>query len=399
MPSVTIIERKRRERGSGTEPKWNPARQRFELQVTLGTGKRRTVRAKTQRAVERARDDLLRSVENGLPTPSTRLTLGTFLDEWIESVRVASLHGKPKRTTYRVYEVHVRVHLKPSLGKQPLSTLSVDKVQRFFDGKLAEGHSASNMSRVRATLRIALGRAERQRLVQWNVAKLIDLHVPDNSRIGKALEPEQAQALLAAAEGERQAPMLLFLVVTGLRLGEAQALRWRDVDARRKRLTVRHTLEQLPREQWVLTTPKSRPSRDRVIPLVPPALDVLRQQRDRQKFEHGAAREAWLDNDFVFANEIGDATSQRHVQDAMKRSLVRAGLDPTLRVHDLRHTAGSYLPALGIPLPTVQAIMGHSTLAMTQRYAHVQEAMLEDAAERMAAFFGALQTSATRQTS
>ena len=125
------------------------------------------------------------------------------------------------------------------------------------------------------------------------------------------------------------------------------------------------------------------------------ALEVLRQQHDRQEFERKKAREAWLDLDFVFANEVGDVTAQRGVQDAMKRSLARAGLERTYRVHDLRHTAGSYLPAMGIPLPTVQAIMGHSTLAMTQRYAHVQEAMLADATERMAAFFGAMQADAS----
>jgi integrase len=196
--------------------------------------------------------------------------------------------------------------------------------------------------------------------------------------------------------------MLAFLVATGLRLGEAQALRWRDVDEKRKRLQVRHTLEpsdkileQVPSEPWALVEPKSRPSKDRRVPLVPIALEVLRLQRDRQEFERKRAREAWQDNDFVFANEVGDVTAQRGVQDAMKRSLARAGLETDYRVHDLRHTAGSYLPALGIPLTTVQAIMGHSTLAMTARYAHVQEAMLDDAAERMAAFFGGLQAAAT----
>jgi integrase len=227
------------------------------------------------------------------------------------------------------------------------------------------------------------------------VAKLVEISVPDNSRVGKALDPEQVTALLDAARTERHGPLLAFLVTTGLRLGEAQALRWRDVDEKRKRLQVRHTLEQLPGEPWVLVEPKSRPSKDRRVPLVPLALDVLQQQKDRQRFEKERAGSAWVDHDFVFANEVGDAISQRGVQDAMKRSLERAGLDADTRVHDLRHTAGSYLPAVGIPLTTVQAIMGHSTLAMTARYAHVQDAMLEDAAARMAAFFSGVHSSAS----
>ena len=392
MTSVTKGPRRRRTKGSGTAPRWNAARECFEAKVTLADGTRRMVRAKTEREVEKLREVALNAVENGEPVPTKRLTVGEFLDRWIESVRVASLHGKPKRQTYRSYEGHVRVHLKPGIGDESLARLSVDRLQQFFDDKLEEGCSPANMDRVRATLRIALGRAERQKLVTRNVAKLVEISAPDNSRVGKALDPEQVTALLAATESERHGPLLAFLVTTGLRLGETQALRWQDIDEKRKRLQVRHTLEQLPGEPWRLIEPKSRPSKDRRVPLVPLALSVLRQQKDRQEFERKCAGSAWVDNDFVFANEIGDAIGQRGVQDAMKRSLERAGLDLEHRVHDLRHTAGSYLPALGVPLPTVQAIMGHSTRAMTQRYAHVQDTMLEDAAQRMAEFFGALRS-------
>ena len=272
----------RREKGSGSAPRWNPTRKRWELKVTLADGTRRMLTHKTsQFQLERLRETTLRAIENGDPTPTQRLTVGEFLDRWLKSVHAASQQGKPKRQTFRSYDTHVRIHLKPGLGRVPLAQLSVDQVQAFFDEKLETGHSAANMDRVRATLRLALGRAERQKLVSRNVAKLVEISVPDNSRVGKALDPDQVAALLAAAEGERNGPLLAFLVATGLRLGEARALRWRDVDEKRKRLTVRHTLEQLPHEPWRLVNPKSRPSKDRIVPLVPLALDALRQQKDR----------------------------------------------------------------------------------------------------------------------
>lgn len=384
----------RREKGSGTAPRWDKKRQRWTLNITLPDGSKRTLTHKTSaHELEQLRDRVLQAIANGEPTPTAKLTLGVFLDRWIESIRVASLHGKPKRGTWRSYDVHVRVHLKPVLGDEPLARLAVQRVQQFYDDKIAAGATPANMQRVNATLRIALGRALKQGLVTRNVAKLVEISVPDNNRVGKALEPEQVEALQAAAVSERHGPMLTFLVVTGLRLGEAQALRWRDVNDHRGELKVRHTLEQLPNEPWHLVPPKSRPSRDRVVPLVPAALEVLRQQRDRQRFESQRAREAWVEQDFVFANEVGDVVAQRGVQDAMKRSLGRAGLDLDTRVHDLRHSACTFLIAMGIPLPTVQAIMGHSTLVMTERYTHVQSAMLDDAKARMAAFFAGLGTS------
>jgi len=388
----------RRENRSGGKPWWNEAKQRFEVKYTAADGKRKTLTHKTSAyELEKLLTAELKAIEEGQPSPSSKRTLGEFLDQWIKSVEIASRSGKPKRRTHISYAGHVRVHLKPGLGEVPLARLSVDAVQQFFDDKMDEGATPANMNRVRATLRIALGRAERQKLVPRNVAKLVEISVPDNSRVGKALEPEQVTTLLTAAEGERSGPLLAFLVVTGLRLGEAQALRWRDVNERRECLTVHHTLEHLSDEPWALVPPKSRPSRGRVVPLVPLALEVLHQQRDRQRFEREHAREAWLDKDFVFANELGDVTAQRGVQDAMKRSLKRAGLDLTYRVHDLRHSACTYLIAMGIDLPTVQAIMGHSTLAMTQQYTHVQTAMLDNARQRMAAFFGGFRPAAGGQ--
>lgn len=381
----------RREKGSGEKPRWNAARNRWELRVTLD-GKRKLVTGATGHETEKKREAELDAFAKGQPSPSSKLTLGDWLDSWLKTVHVGTLQHppKPKRTTYRSYAGHVRVHLKPGLGDVPLVKLTAARVQAFFDDKMQAGESAANMGRVRATLRIALGRAKALGLVTDNVAgRVVQIPTADNSRVGKALEPEQVETLLEAAQSERNGPMIAFLVLTGLRLGEAQALRWRDVDERKNRLWVRGTLERLPGQRWTVELPKTEKSR-RQVPLVPPALEILQLQRDRQTFEKSRAQDAWLDEGFVFANEQGDVTAQEGVRDAFKRSLVRAGIDPDHRVHDLRHTTVTYLIALGIPLPTVQAIVGHSTLAMTQRYAHVQEAMLDDAAERMATFFGGL---------
>jgi integrase len=380
----------RRAKGSGTKPTWDAQRQRWVCRVTLADGSRRSIRTRTEKECEKERARLLEAVDSGSPTPASKLTVAAFLDDWIASVEVASRSGKPKRRTYVSYEMHCRVHLKPGLGSLPLAKLSVSAVQKWADAKLAAGHSPASMSRVRATLRIALGRALRQKLVTSNVAKLVELSVPDNSRVGRALDPAQVASLLAAAETERHGPMLAFLVCTGLRLGEALALRWSDVDERKGRVVVRHTLERLPNQPWRLTPPKSRPSKDRRVPLVPTARMVLTRQKDRQRFESDRAGSAWLGDEFVFANEQGGPSAARGVQDAFKRSLGRADLPLDLRVHDLRHSACTYLIAAGVPLTTVQSILGHSTLVMTQRYAHTADTMLEDAGERLAAFFGAM---------
>lgn len=386
-------QRRRRAKGSGSRVTWDATRKVYTTQVTLADGSRRTVRAKTEREAEKARAKLLGEIEGGMPTPSERLTVGEYLDEWLESVRVstqapsADSKRKRKRQTFRSYEGLVRVHLKPALGKHSLKLLSPAQVQReLIDTKLAAGSSARRVDMMRAVLRIALNRALRMDLVSRNVAELVDIDAPEKSRVAEALEPDETVALLEAARGYRYGPLITFLVTTGLRLGEALALRWSEVDLKRRYLRVEKTLEWLPNEPWTRADPKAASSRRRV-PLVAPATEALQAEQDRQTFVRKRAGDAWLDNGLVFSNDLGDAIRERCIQDGFKDALRRADLSSTQRVHDLRHTAGSYLHMLGVPLVTIQSILGHSTLAMTQRYAHVFEPMVDEALEKLEAFY------------
>jgi integrase len=385
----------RRARGSGERPKWNPDRKVFELRVTLADGTRRWIRETTERQAEKARDQLLGDLESGLPTPSERLTLGDYLDEWLESVRVSTLapegaRRKRKRKTYVSYEGLVRVHIKPAIGKRSLKLLSADQVQReLIDSKLAAGCSPRRVEMMRATLRIALNRAVALGMLARNVAggKLLDIDVPNNSRVAEALEPDETTALLEAVRGYRYGPLVTLLVTSGLRLGEALALRWSEVNLKDRYLRVEKTLEWLPKQPWSREDPKANSSKRRV-PLVAPAIEALQAEQDRQTFaRRRVGEEAWLKTGLVFTNDRGDAIRERCVQDGFKDGLRRAGLASTVRVHDLRHTAASYLHMLKVPVPTIQKIMGHSTMAMTQRYAHVFEPMVDEARETLDAYY------------
>jgi integrase len=172
------------------------------------------------------------------------------------------------------------------------------------------------------------------------------------------------------------------LLTTGLRLGEALALRWRtDLDLEQQRmLTVQHTLEWLPNRPWALAEPKAR-SAHRTIPLIAPPMAAVRAQRASQNADRLHAGELWQDNDLVFANELGEPVRQRSVHKAFKDLLAAAGLPSTHRPHDLRHSTATYLVAARVHERVVMEILGHSTLAMTQRYSHVLGPMITDAAD------------------
>ena len=201
-----------------------------------------------------------------------------------------------------------------------------------------------------------------------------------------ALNPAAANRLLEAARGHRLEYLFTFMLATGLRLGEALALRWCDVDLAGGSANVQHTLEYLTGRPWRIAEPKSA-SGKRVVPLIGSALAGLRAQRDRQQFDQQRVGEAWQDNDLVFPNALGTPVSPTNAYHEFKKLLARAGLPTTHGVHDLRHSTATYLLAAGVDGRIVMSIMGWSQVSMLKRYQHVLSPMLADAATRLEAVF------------
>jgi integrase len=160
---------------------------------------------------------------------------------------------------------------------------------------------------------------------------------------------EEADRLIAAASPETR-PMVVTALKTGLRVGELLGLRWQDVDLKAGRLVVR---QNIAREE--VTTPKNHRSRE--IPLGDLVLGELRAHRH-------------LRSKYVFAKPAGTRLTKKEAEGRLERDLKRAGLRH-IGWHALRHTFASHLVMRGAPLKGVQKLLGHSTMEMTMRYAHL----------------------------
>jgi integrase len=174
------------------------------------------------------------------------------------------------------------------------------------------------------------------------------------------LDEEERSALLDACKsgGDRRLyPLVLLAISTGARQGELLGLRWRDVDLARRVAVLHHTKN------------KDR----RALPLAEPAIGALEELRKVRR----------LDSDLVFAGRKGQALFPRK---AFGSALARAGI-VDFRFHDLRHTAASYLAMSGATLAEIAEILGHRTLAMVKRYAHLTDAHTAGVVERMNARF------------
>lgn len=120
-----------------------------------------------------------------------------------------------------------------------------------------------------------------------------------------------------------------------------------------------------------------------VLALPEPFARQLREHRKRQNTERLAAGDAWADLDLVFCSPAGAPLDPHDDWEDWRELLSAAGVREA-RVHDARHTAATLMLAQGIDIRVVQQILGHSQLSQTQRYTHVTEELIQDAAARMA---------------
>jgi len=173
----------------------------------------------------------------------------------------------------------------------------------------------------------------------------------------RAVEPEEVHA--RADEDQQDADIIRVAAYAGLRRGELVALRWRDVDLVRRKITVRRSVSG---GEELLST-KGR--RFREVPIPDQAASALERLGRRAEFTGP--------EDYVFANRYGRRIDGSALRRRFQRTRDAAGLAP-LRFHDLRHTYGSLLVAGGIDLVSVKAAMGHSRITTTERYLHARPA-------------------------
>jgi integrase len=359
-----------------------------------GNGKRirRAVHGATRAEVRAKLKGIQRNADAGLAVGKATPTVGDWLTKWLDQLGAGQ---KKRATTLRRYSSLVRVHLIPGLGQHRLDKLSRVHVDDFLAAKLGEFHPRT-VHHLRAVLRTALNRAVKDGLILRNAAGLTDpVDVPEQAR--RFLSTDEARALLTAATAERtaktsfetiRAEALYSLALnTGLRIGEALALRWQDVNLDRGELSVVYNLQRVRGKLDATVEPKTRKSR-RSIGMPPSAVRTFLEHRQSQRELRIKHRPLWQDSDLIFTSQIGSPLDPSDVSRDFQAFLTRNKL-PKIRFHDLRHAAGSIMLKNGIPMYTVSRILGHSNIATTvDTYGHVEEKAFDEAAAAMGRALG-----------
>lgn len=341
----------RRNNGEGTVTRRHNSTYAAALRVD---GKRRWVYGPTEKDVRRKLALLqAQAAKSGtLPTPGRR-TVADLIDAWLDA---AAPTLKPR--TLADYRAMADAYIVPAIGRLRLTRLTPDVVQRLVTPWQKDGKHRTAV-KVHAVLHRACKVAV---LWGWLADNPCDRilrpsYRPERKEMWSA---DELARFLAGARGHDLYPLYLLLVAAGLRLGEALALRWSDVDLAAGLVTVRRSVQRVGGE-YVFTASKTR-SGERSIGVPGDVAAELKRHRVRQIERLGAA--GWTADGLVFTNRTGGVLCQSVAQHGLKRLCDGLRL-PALTVHGLRHLHASLLLAEGLPITDVSRRLGHANPGIT----------------------------------
>lgn len=247
-------------------------------------------------------------------------------------------------------------------GDRKLARVAAADIREALAGAALDGKGPATLNRYLAALRAAFTFAEGLGWVTTNPCRKKagkgELKLSRTEPRGRVrfLTSDERRGLLAACEASadrRLYPLVVLALSTGARQGELLSLRWPDVDLERGVAVVHHT----------------KNGERRALSITGKARAILADM--------GRVRR--IATDLVFADPKGRATFP---EKAWRLAVGEAGLED-YRFHDCRHSAASYMAMSGATLAELAAVLGHKTLAMVQRYAHLSDQHTAGVVERM----------------
>lgn len=396
------------------------------------TGKTQTDVTDKVRKLESERD------AGRVDKPGRAPTVEEWITTYLDTIAVRTLAPR----SYDDYWSKARTWIIPRLGEHRLDRLLPEHVDKLHIAMAAAGKSSTHALKVHRVLSRALEVAVRRGKVARNVCKLVDAPSLTETEI-VPLTQEEARRILTAATRRRNGTRWSVGLALGLRQGEALGLRWkylnldagtvrvwwqigranwrhgcadqhtcgeqfhrakcpRDCEEHTHRKTCasdcqivkhicpkpcprncrKHAAYCPKRHGGGITFREPKGKSKRTVPLPAELIPVLKAHRKTQLRERLAAGDAWQDHDLVFSRPDGSPIARPDDWCDWKQ-LLQAAEVRDVRVHDGRHTAGTLLIEQGVHIRTVQEVLGHSRITVTERYTHIASPMAEDAAKRM----------------
>lgn len=352
-----------------------------------------------------------RHIDEGSWVKPTKITVGDYMDKWLRDLRRAP-------QTIAGWRIKVRLHITPHIGHIPLAALQPSHLDDLYRKLEREGSPGGKGPLSRSTVREVHNILSSAFTAAARSGELGQMESPTRranpptAKEAKAQRSEirtwtgnELKGFLRAMrdEGDHYYPLWHLLAMTGLRRGEALALRWRDVDLERGSLVVAGSLGEIRQEDAEggrsrsLERGPTKSGKSRPVGLDQSTAAVLRQHKRQQNEDRLRLGARWQDQDLVFCrgslwlgklDVAGGPVDPERISQAFQRRVARLAKDglTVIRLHDLRHTWATLAMSRGVAVKIVSERLGHHSAAYTaDTYQHVMAGMDQEAAEVVAA--------------
>jgi len=374
----------RRSNGDGSVTKASDGRWTARIQIGKnpnGSPKIKAFYGKNKaEATKKMREYLLHTNPNDVDV--SKEIFGDYLLRWFELYKSRSL----KPTTYDRNDGIIRNQIIPAVGGFQIGNISVDHIQQFINQLQDEGYSHSTLNKAKQLLDGCFKYALTKQAVKFN--PVVGIEMPSSELFEKKdiviLGEDDINRFVQMATSiyPSGAPVyrygwgLVFILYTGLRLGEALGVKWSDIDYAEKLIKVKSNVVVIKNRNKtketepnfivnISSTKTKKGTRD--VYLSHTALQALSELKNIVS----PAKE----NSYIFATSTGKIAGKRNMYRAVESIAERAELSiEHCNVHALRHTFASMLFRKGVDIKTISALLGHSKVEFTYNtYVHLIE--------------------------
>ena len=253
---------------------------RYQARYTLN-GKRHTIYGKTQKEVEKKLRDVKYEIEHGIYAKPDKITVDAWYKTWIKEYRVDVVRETTVIGNEKCYK-----HIKAEIGQMKLQSVRPEHIQKILNKMKREGYSGGYIENTRQTMNMMFRQAYMNGIIVTNpVEKSIMPKVAEKEENARrrALTEQEQKAFLECVAQRKPFYAGIFYVgfSTGMRIGEINALEWKDIDFENMEIHVTGTMIKVAGKDYYKGPVKTGESK-RVIPMLPEIAKRLRKHKLEQ---------------------------------------------------------------------------------------------------------------------
>jgi integrase len=330
---------------------------------------------RTKKEAEKALQKLLYEYESGMYVEPSKILYVDFLEKWLKQKKT-----QVQTSTYMSIETNVIKHVIPALGQYQISKINASMIDDFYIRLYDEvGLSKSTVQKIHTILKESFSFAVNREYIVKNPTDSVKRPIRDTKEM-EVWDFVEAKRFLEVSKDDPFYIIYHLAIATGMRQSEILGLRWKDINIKENKITIKQVMCNFTKKQKPGAKTKAG---NRTILFGEETIQELFKHQEKQKQDKINAGDIYIDYDLVASTGIGTPINPSNLRRSFHRQIEKAQLK-RIRFHDLRHTHATMCLILNLHPKIVQERLGHSNVKITlDTYSHVLPNMQSEASNKI----------------